>query len=91
MDAASPATVVGQRAGRLVLVPGGEGPGELHWPGGQLGAQGSRARRSNITDSYNSLIKRRPPAVRQVQKSGTTKQARKRYRLTESASARSTG
>ena len=38
---------------------------------------------SNITDSYNSLINRRPPAVRQVQKTGTTKQARKRYRLTE--------
>jgi hypothetical protein len=38
---------------------------------------------SNITDSFNSLMQRRPPAVRQVQKSGTTRQARKRYRLTE--------
>lgn len=38
---------------------------------------------SNITDSFNSLIKRKPPAVRQVQKSGNTKQARKLYRLTE--------
>ena len=37
----------------------------------------------NITDSYDSLIKRKPPAVRQVQKSGNTRQARKRYRLTE--------
>ena len=37
---------------------------------------------SNITDSYNSLIKRKPPAVRQVQKTGSTKQARKLYRLT---------
>jgi hypothetical protein len=38
---------------------------------------------SNITDSFNSLIKRKPPAVRQVQKSGSSKQARKLYRLTE--------
>lgn len=37
---------------------------------------------ANITDSYNSLIKRKPPAVRQVQKSGSSKQARKLYRLT---------
>jgi hypothetical protein len=38
---------------------------------------------SNITDSFTSLIRRKPSAARQVQKSGTTKQARKRYRLTE--------
>jgi len=37
---------------------------------------------ANITDSFNSLIKRKPPAVRQVQKSGSSKQARKLYRLT---------
>jgi hypothetical protein len=37
----------------------------------------------NITDAYNSLMNRRPPAARQVQKTGSTKQARKRYRLTE--------
>ncbi len=37
---------------------------------------------SNITDSYNTLIKRKPSAVRQVQKSGSSKQARKLYRLT---------
>jgi hypothetical protein len=37
---------------------------------------------SNITDSYNTLINRKPPAVRQVQKSGLSKQARKLYRLT---------
>jgi hypothetical protein len=41
--------------------------------------QGSK----NITDAYTSLMQRRPPAVRQVQKSGSTRQARKRYRLTE--------
>jgi hypothetical protein len=37
---------------------------------------------SNITDSFSTLIKRKPPAVRQVQKTGSTKQARKLYRLT---------
>jgi len=37
---------------------------------------------SNITDSYTTLMQRKPPAVRQVGKGGTTKQARKRYRLT---------
>lgn len=37
----------------------------------------------NITDSFSSLIERKPPAARQVQKSGSTRQARKRYRLTE--------
>jgi hypothetical protein len=37
----------------------------------------------NITDSFNTLMKRTPPAVRQVQKSGSTRQARKKYRLTE--------
>jgi len=37
----------------------------------------------NITDSYSTLMARKPPAVRQVQKSGNTRQARKRYRLTE--------
>jgi hypothetical protein len=37
---------------------------------------------SNITDSYNTLMNRKPPAVRQVQKSGSSRQARKLYRLT---------
>jgi hypothetical protein len=37
---------------------------------------------SNITDSYTTLMKRKPPAVRQVQKTGSTRQARKLYRLT---------
>lgn len=37
----------------------------------------------NITDAYDSLMTRKPPAVRQMQKSGSSKQARKRYRLTE--------
>jgi hypothetical protein len=36
----------------------------------------------NITDSYNSLIRRKPPLVRQVEKTGRSKQARKKYRLT---------
>lgn len=36
----------------------------------------------NITDSYTTMMKRKPPFVRQVQKAGSTKQARKRYRLT---------
>lgn len=37
---------------------------------------------TNITDAYTSLMARKPPAVRQMEKSGKTKQARKRYRLT---------
>jgi hypothetical protein len=37
----------------------------------------------NITDSFGTLMKRKPPAVRQVQKTGSTRQARKKYRLTE--------
>jgi hypothetical protein len=37
----------------------------------------------NITDSFSTLMKRKPPAVRQVQKSGSTRQARKKYRVTE--------
>lgn len=37
----------------------------------------------NITDSFNTLMKRKPPTVRQVQKTGSTRQARKKYRLTE--------
>ena len=37
----------------------------------------------NITDSYASLMKRKPSAARQVQKAGSTRQARKRYRLTD--------
>jgi hypothetical protein len=37
---------------------------------------------SNITDSYSTLIERKPALARQVRKSGTTRQARKKYRLT---------
>jgi hypothetical protein len=37
---------------------------------------------ANITTSYNSLKSRKPPLARQIQKSGTSKQARKQYRLT---------
>jgi hypothetical protein len=37
---------------------------------------------ANITDSYTTLIRRKPPAVRQVQKTGSSRQARKLYRLT---------
>jgi|SRR3990172_6823829 len=36
----------------------------------------------NITVAFNALIKRRPQLVIQTKKSGTTKQARKLYRLT---------
>jgi hypothetical protein len=36
---------------------------------------------SNITDSYSGLMTRKH--ARQIQKSGTSRQARKRYRLTE--------
>jgi hypothetical protein len=35
-----------------------------------------------ITDAYRSLMRASPPLVRQVRKSGTTRQARKLYRLT---------
>jgi hypothetical protein len=38
---------------------------------------------SNITRSLDRLQERRPALVRQVSKSGRTKQARKRYKLTE--------
>jgi hypothetical protein len=37
---------------------------------------------ANITRTLGRLQTRRPALVRQVQKSGTTKQARKKYRLT---------
>jgi hypothetical protein len=37
----------------------------------------------NITESFTSLMKRKPPLARQVQKSGTSQQGRKKYRLTE--------
>lgn len=37
----------------------------------------------NITRAYDTLMKETPKPVIQVKKSGTTKQARKRYRLTE--------
>lgn len=36
----------------------------------------------NITDSFNSLIRRKPSQARQVKKSGSTRQAQKKYRLT---------
>jgi len=36
----------------------------------------------NITDALNGLIRRKPSWAMQVQKSGPTKQARKRYKLT---------
>lgn len=37
---------------------------------------------SNVTDALNSLIKRKPAFVLQVRKSGKSKQARKKYKLT---------
>ena len=36
----------------------------------------------NITDAFSSLIKRRPSLVMQTAKTGTSRQARKRYKLT---------
>jgi hypothetical protein len=38
---------------------------------------------SNVTDSFNTLMNRKPALAQQVQKSGKSRQARKRYRLTE--------
>jgi hypothetical protein len=38
---------------------------------------------SNITDAFDTLQGRRPALARQVEKSGTSRQARKRYRLTQ--------
>jgi hypothetical protein len=38
---------------------------------------------SNITSALSALAKKKPALVRQIQKKGKTKQARKRYRLTE--------
>lgn len=37
---------------------------------------------ANITSAYDSLKGRKPPLARQIQKKGTSKQARKQYRLT---------
>lgn len=39
-------------------------------------------RAGNITDTFTSLITRKPALAMQVQKSGSTRQARKRYKLT---------
>lgn len=43
---------------------------------------------SNITVGFNNLQRRTPALVRQVAKSGRTKQARKRYKLTSAGVAR---
>jgi hypothetical protein len=43
----------------------------------------------DITTAFNSLKERKPPLARQVQKAGSTRQARKRYRLTQRACASS--
>jgi hypothetical protein len=43
---------------------------------------------ANITDAFSQLIERQPALVRQVQKSGTSRQARKKYRLTEAGMRR---
>lgn len=37
---------------------------------------------ANITTAFNALKARKPPLARQIQKSGTSRQARKKYRLT---------
>lgn len=38
---------------------------------------------ANITDAFTSLQERKPAHARQVEKSGSSRQARKRYRLTQ--------
>lgn len=43
---------------------------------------------SNVTVAFRQLQKRSPVLARQVQKSGKTKQARKRYKLTEAGITR---
>lgn len=42
----------------------------------------------NITDTINKLMGRQPQPIRQTRKEGTTKQARKRYALTEAGRKR---
>jgi hypothetical protein len=37
----------------------------------------------NITEAFNGLMNRSPQLVRQTKKAGTSKQARKRYALTD--------
>jgi hypothetical protein len=37
---------------------------------------------SNITDAFSSLIRRKPQLAMQVEKTGSSKQARKKYKLT---------
>ena len=37
---------------------------------------------SNITDAFTSLIRRKPQLAMQVEKTGSSKQARKKYKLT---------
>ena len=83
MDAASPATIVDH-----VLVASywfQAIKGQENFTGQEVNSElkdlGHPS--SNITDSYNTLISRKPPAVRQVQKTGASRQARKKYRLTE--------
>ena len=83
MDAASPATTVDH-----VLVASywfqhvqGQEDFTSQAVNGELKDLGQESK--NITDSFTTLMKRKPPAVRQVQKSGSTRQARKKYRLTE--------
>ncbi len=41
----------------------------------------------NVTQALNSLQNRKPALVRQMSKSGKTKQARKKYKLTTAGSA----
>jgi hypothetical protein len=83
MDAANPGTVVEHVlvASYWFQVVNGQESFTGQAVNGELKDLGHPA--SNITDSFSSLMHRKPPAVRQVQKSGNTKQARKLYRLTE--------
>jgi hypothetical protein len=83
MDAASPTTTVDHVlvASYWFQVIQGQEDFTSQAVNSQLKDLGQESK--NITDSFNTLMKRTPPAVRQVQKTGSTRQARKKYRLTE--------
>lgn len=83
MDAASPTTTADHVlvASYWFQVVQGQEDFTSQAVNGELKDLGQESK--NITDSFNTLMKRKPPAVRQVQKTGSTRQARKKYRLTE--------
>lgn len=83
MDAASPASTADHVlvASYWFQIVQGQDDFTSQAVNGELKDLGQESK--NITDSFNTLMKRKPPAVRQVQKTGSTRQARKKYRLTE--------